>query len=136
MAHDADDATLVSEPFGRMLRDYHADSLAEQPRHRRDDGEMSEAPLEWYFTGPEQWPDVERSALDDVRGRVLDAGCGAGRTALWLQEQGTTSWASTAVPERSRSPATAASNAPSSATWATPRWSTARSTPSWSPASR
>jgi len=77
-----------SGPFGRMVWDYHEGELAQQPRHRRDDGEESEAPLEWYFSGPDAWPEVERDALADVRGRVLDAGCGAGRTALWLQEQG------------------------------------------------
>jgi len=77
-----------SGPFGRMVWDYHEGEPAEQPRHRRDDGEESEAPLEWYFSGPDAWPEVEHAALADVRGRVLDAGCGAGRTALWLHEQG------------------------------------------------
>jgi len=77
-----------SDPFGRMVWDYHDDELAEQPRHRRDDGEESEAPLEWYFSDHEDWPEVEHAAFADVRGRVLDAGCGAGRTALWLQERG------------------------------------------------
>ncbi|SNZ11810.1 2-polyprenyl-3-methyl-5-hydroxy-6-metoxy-1,4-benzoquinol methylase [Natronoarchaeum philippinense] len=77
-----------SGSFGRMVVDYHEGDLVEQPRHRRDDGEESEAPLEWYFTGPEAWPEVEHDALADVRGRVLDAGCGVGRTALWLQDRG------------------------------------------------
>jgi len=77
-----------SGPFGSMVWDHHEGELAEQPRHRRDDGEESEAPLEWYFSGPEDWPEVEHTAFADVRGRVLDAGCGAGRAALWLQEQG------------------------------------------------
>jgi len=77
-----------SGPFGRMVWDYHEGDLAEQPRHRRDDGEESEAPLGWYFSDHEDWPEVEHTAFADVRGRVLDAGCGAGRTALWLQKQG------------------------------------------------
>lgn len=41
-----------------------------------------------YFAPFRRWPPVERQAMRFVRGRVLDAGCGAGRVALHLQERG------------------------------------------------
>ncbi len=42
----------------------------------------------FYFYPYEEWPDLERDAITGARGRVLDVGCGAGRVALHLQEQG------------------------------------------------
>ena len=41
-----------------------------------------------YFAPAAQWPAVERRALRWARGRVLDAGLGAGRAALELQRRG------------------------------------------------
>src|SRR5438128_7956129 len=55
----------------------------------RDDGFFGAAvgPLS-YFAGYKQWPAHYKKAMRYVRGRVLDIGCGAGRHALHLQEQG------------------------------------------------
>jgi 2-polyprenyl-3-methyl-5-hydroxy-6-metoxy-1,4-benzoquinol methylase len=46
----------------------------------------SEAGL--YFFEYEQWPPVEQKAIKQVKGRVLDIGCGAGRHSLYLQQKG------------------------------------------------
>jgi SAM-dependent methyltransferase len=53
----------------------------------RDDGFLTASKMV-YFTPVAQWPAVERRALRWVRGRVLDAGLGAGRAALELQRRG------------------------------------------------
>ena len=55
----------------------------------RDDGffSVSTGP-KLYFLEYEEWPESEKEAIKYVRGRVLDVGCGAGRHALYLQEQG------------------------------------------------
>jgi SAM-dependent methyltransferase len=53
----------------------------------RDDGFLDTA-KSLYFAPVTQWPAVERRALRWVRGRVLDAGLGAGRVALELQWRG------------------------------------------------
>ncbi len=55
----------------------------------RDDNYLdtgSEAGL--YFFEYEQWSPLEHKAIERVKGRVLDIGCGAGRHALYLQQKG------------------------------------------------
>jgi SAM-dependent methyltransferase len=41
-----------------------------------------------YFADYRDWAKLERQAVRLVKGRVLDVGCGAGRFALYLQQQG------------------------------------------------
>jgi 2-polyprenyl-3-methyl-5-hydroxy-6-metoxy-1,4-benzoquinol methylase len=41
-----------------------------------------------YFSEYEEWAPYHRLAMDFVKGRVLDVGCGAGRHSLFLQEKG------------------------------------------------
>lgn len=55
----------------------------------RDDG-LSEAGCEpaAYFKPFGGWSRHQRESMSLARGRVLDIGCGAGRHALYLQEQG------------------------------------------------
>jgi SAM-dependent methyltransferase len=55
----------------------------------RDDGFISiSAGPEYYFADFIDWPAHQKRALESVRGRVLDIGCGAGRVSLALQERG------------------------------------------------
>jgi SAM-dependent methyltransferase len=65
-----------------MLRDGRGPEIIE-----RDDGFLEAAKI-GYFAPVAQWPAVERRALRWTRGRVLDAGVGAGRAALELQRRG------------------------------------------------
>jgi len=41
-----------------------------------------------YFSEYEAWPIHEKRAMESVKGRVLDIGCGAGRHSLYLQKKG------------------------------------------------
>ncbi len=41
-----------------------------------------------YFSEYEDWNPVEKRAMELVKGRVLDIGCGAGRHSLYLQKRG------------------------------------------------
>ncbi len=46
---------------------------------------------EYYFAPPAEWDDDTVALLDRIAswgGPVLDAGCGAGKHALWLQDRG------------------------------------------------
>jgi len=56
----------------------------------RDDGYFDASPKgpKIYFSEYEDWHLVERKAMEFVKGRVLDIGCGAGRHSLYLQGKG------------------------------------------------
>jgi ubiquinone/menaquinone biosynthesis C-methylase UbiE len=54
----------------------------------RDDGYINEVDASMYFETYEEWPEYERKAMLEAKGRTLDVGLGAGRHALWLQERG------------------------------------------------
>ena len=54
----------------------------------RDDGHTNEVDTSRYFASYEEWPEYEREAMLEARGRVLDVGLGAGRHSLWFQERG------------------------------------------------
>ncbi|GCF13635.1 hypothetical protein Harman_15700 [Haloarcula mannanilytica] len=79
---------MPDDAFGQMVLDFHRDDLAERPRYRRDDDDLTEAHLAGYFEPPAEWHPTERDLFSAVTGRVLDAGCGVGRHALALQERG------------------------------------------------
>ncbi|RLM96614.1 class I SAM-dependent methyltransferase [Haloarcula sp. Atlit-7R] len=79
---------MLDDAFGQMVLDFHRGDLAERPRYRRDDDDVTEAHLAGYFERPSEWHPIERDLFSDVTGRVLDAGCGVGRHTLALQERG------------------------------------------------
>lgn len=55
----------------------------------RDDGYIDMGPpVSIYFSSYDEWVPIEKRALELVKGRVLDVGCGAGRHSLYLQEKG------------------------------------------------
>ena len=73
--------------FGEIMKDavsgFPAEYLTE-----RDDGNIKESLGSQYVAEFDDWLEPEKLAMDYVRGRVLDIGCGAGRVALYLQQQG------------------------------------------------
>lgn len=72
----------MADAFGQMLLDGRGPEIVE-----RDDGFLDSVRMS-YFAPVNKWPAVERRALRWARGRVLDAGVGAGRAALELQRRG------------------------------------------------
>lgn len=76
------------KPLGRALSDYHAgDSAAEIVVHS-DVSEPEALRVSLFFREDAELRPLERVAIEHCRGRVLDAGAGAGAVALLLQERG------------------------------------------------
>ena len=80
--------TIAPDILGQALLDYqrgrhkatltvHCSAAADEP-----------LPAAYFFRTVLQMPDLERQALDECRGRVLDLGAGAGAHALELQNRG------------------------------------------------
>ncbi|MGH7551515.1 MAG: class I SAM-dependent methyltransferase [Longimicrobiales bacterium] len=76
------------DAFGHALLD-HLDGQETYEIIERDDGLIDiSASAERYFAPFAAWSPLEQAAAQRAVGRVLDVGCGAGRFAVHLQEQG------------------------------------------------
>ena len=75
-------------PLGRLLADYFEGRQDAEAEVIWEDGARSPLPATLFFRRPEEFLETELTALELCRGRVLDAGAGAGRHALVLQERG------------------------------------------------
>ncbi|MDP9225235.1 MAG: class I SAM-dependent methyltransferase [Actinomycetota bacterium] len=76
------------DAIGQAMLD-HLEGRGGEEIVERDDGFIlaTGGPAD-YFAPCDAWPAVEQQAMELVKGRVLDVGCGAGRGALELQERG------------------------------------------------
>ena len=80
--------SLKKDAYGGLIY-AHYQGLPSVEIIERDDGWLgvsTGAPS--YFAPFERWPSHQRRAMKQVRGMVLDVGCGAGRVALHLQARG------------------------------------------------
>lgn len=76
------------DAFGHEILD-HFNGIDSFEIIERDDGFISPSPgPDLYFSDYEEWLETDQKAMQFVRGRVLDIGCGAGRHALYLQGLG------------------------------------------------
>lgn len=78
---------VMGDAFGGVLRACHeagARTGAVFQIVERDDGHIAASDAAVYFAPVEDWPELERQASEEITGRVLDVGCGAGRHASVL----------------------------------------------------
>ncbi|OKY78054.1 MAG: SAM-dependent methyltransferase [Candidatus Methanohalarchaeum thermophilum] len=73
--------------FGEILCDYR-DGRDVFEIIERSDGFVAFNSIDRYFACYDDWPKIEKRAMEYVEGRVLDLGCGAGRHSIFLQSEG------------------------------------------------
>ena len=76
------------DAFGLLLTDHFAGETCSEFIERDDGYLVATDNLTAYFATFDEWPPRFQQAMGYVCGRVLDVGVGAGRFALYLQEQG------------------------------------------------
>jgi SAM-dependent methyltransferase len=81
-------AVRAWHPHGLAIRDYWRGERRAEILAHRSDGAVYPMPARVFFRGPRRFPELERLALAECRGRVLDIGAGAGCHALALQARG------------------------------------------------
>jgi SAM-dependent methyltransferase len=77
-------------PHGAALRDYLSGDTTAEIAVWGEDGAEERVPAAVFFRGPGEFSALEAAALDCCRGRILDAGAGAGPHSLILQARGFT----------------------------------------------
>jgi ubiquinone/menaquinone biosynthesis C-methylase UbiE len=75
------------KPFGLAIKDYYAGDTTASVKIYRNDGEVNDLSMATFFRSPIAIP-LDKVALENCRGRVLDVGAGAGIHSLYLQNQG------------------------------------------------
>ena len=76
------------DPMGRAIADYWKTGTADRLRVFSPMFEEDEIPLQTLFRKYEDMPEIERKALDMIKGKTLDVGAGSGCHSLVLQERG------------------------------------------------
>ncbi|MBS4013658.1 MAG: class I SAM-dependent methyltransferase [Bacteroidetes bacterium] len=75
-----------SDIFGIAFKDFLEGQTDGKIIIKTDVSGIEELPVMYFFRGKDELPEWEQIALDICKGRVLDAGAGAGSHALILQE--------------------------------------------------
>lgn len=78
----------MSDVYGKALLDYLHGNYSEDITTHSSLGDEDEMPLPYLFRNQNQMPGLEKKALKQCKGKVLDIGCGAGSHSLYLQKKG------------------------------------------------
>lgn len=76
------------DPYGAALQAYMEGDRQAELVLRRDDGFEGRIPVSVFFRSPEEFSDIDTTAVESCRGSVLDVGAGSGVHSLVLQEKG------------------------------------------------
>ncbi len=79
---------MSEDIFGQALLDFQTDSYAEDIVTYSSLEEKDVMPLSYLFRDHSEMPFLEKVALKNCYGKVLDIGCGAGNHSLYLQQNG------------------------------------------------
>jgi SAM-dependent methyltransferase len=79
---------MDNDIYGRFLKDFYKSELKSDVVLHNNYGEAEELPVDAFFRGEEDMPDVEIFALNLCEGKILDIGAGTGTHSLVLQRNG------------------------------------------------
>ncbi len=74
-------------PLGKAIQDFYQGDRGAEVEIHRDDGTVSILAISAFFRGAVDFQ-LDKIALDNCRGRILDVGAGAGIHSLYLQNKG------------------------------------------------
>lgn len=77
----------MKDLFGKAILDYQTNNSPENLITETSISEEDEMSVAYLFRNYEEMPAMEQKALQLAKGRVLDAGCGAGSHSLYLQNE-------------------------------------------------
>jgi len=77
----------MKDTFGMALLDYFDDPNSVHSTER-DDGHTGVIQTSFYFADFQEWRPVEQEITKLAKGRILDIGCGSGRSVKYFQEKG------------------------------------------------
>lgn len=81
-------SATTPDPLGQALLDYHHGQQNAALTVHSNVADEEPLPAAYFFRSLWEMPELERTALEECRGRVLDLGAGAGCHALELQSRG------------------------------------------------
>tara|TARA_R110001583_G_scaffold51130_2_gene159533 strand:+ start:141033 stop:141746 length:714 start_codon:yes stop_codon:yes gene_type:complete len=79
---------LKEDILGTALLDYQQGNYSEDITTYSSLDEEDKLPLPYMFRSFKDMPELEKKALKECKGAVLDVGCGAGSHSLYLQNKG------------------------------------------------
>ncbi len=82
----------INDPLGEALLDYMSGKKREFIKVESSLGEEDNLWVKQFFRNYLEMPEVERVALANCKGKVLDVGAGAGAHSLYLQKKGFEVW--------------------------------------------
>ena len=77
----------MKDLFGKAILDYQTNNAPEDLITETTISEEDEMSVAYLFRTFEEMPAIEQKALQLVKGKTLDVGCGAGSHSLYLQNQ-------------------------------------------------
>lgn len=73
--------------FGNAISDFYHENNPENIVVHSDDFDDDEIPVDYLFRNFPKMPVLEKTALQNCRGKTLDVGCGAGSHSRYLQQE-------------------------------------------------
>lgn len=77
----------MKDLMGKAIHDYYHQNMPEDLLTETSISEMDTLPVAYLFRNYNEINKIERTALNNAKGKVLDVGCGAGSHALYLQNE-------------------------------------------------